>query len=315
MLDLSRNVSDVFSRELPLAGEISPSLLDLQDLSYLDLSFNSFDGLKIPNFIGSFARLKHLKLASVGFVGTVPHQLGNLTDLRTLDLSSNINLVVKNLDWLSSLSSLRYLNLSGLNLSKVVDWPQFINKLPNLLELQLSSCSLTNVSPSSYLLSNFSNTLQLLELSNNYFDPSIFNWACNISTNLVHIGLIGCQMKGPFPDVFTNLVSLVSLDLSYNKLEGGLPKSLRNLCSLESLNLWENRLSDRLYDSVENLSCAETTLKHLLLSGNPFWGPFPDIIRFTSLVELYIDGTNISGPLPKNLSQFSKLDSLSLVLN
>ncbi|PON96923.1 LRR domain containing protein [Trema orientale] len=315
MLDLSHNISEIFSVEQPLAGEINPSLLELRDLNYLDLSFNVFDGLKIPSFIGSFGQLKHLKFASVGFVGPIPQQLGNLTGLHTLDLSSNDLLVVSDLDWLTHLSSLRYLNLSRLNLSEFVRWPQSINKLPSLLELQLSSTSLPDVNLSSLPLNNFSNSLEVLVLSDNHFSPSIFFLVSNISTNLIHIGLMSCQLQGPIPDVFTNLSSLISLDLSYNQIEGGLPKSFRNLCSLESLNLESNKFSDRLYDSMKNLSCADETMKYLHLSGNPFWGPFPDLSRFSSLIELFIDGTNISGPLPKTLSQFSKLDSLSLVYN
>ena len=314
-LDLSYNISDVFSVEQPLAGEINPSLLELKDLNYLDLSFNIFNGLKIPSFIGSFAQLKHLKLASVGLVGPVSRQLGNLTDLHTLDLSRNELLIVNSLDWLTHFSSLKYLNLSGLNLSEVVSWPHAISKLPSLLELQLSSTSLPDVNLTSLPLNNFFNSLEVIDLSDNHFSTSIFFWVSNISSNLVHIGLMSCQLQGPIPDVFANLASLVSLDLSYNQLEGGLPKSFRNLCNLESLNLESNKFSDRLYDSIKNLSCAEETMKYLHLSGNPFWGPFPDLSRFSSLVELFIDGTNMSGSLPKNLSQFSKLESLSLVYN
>ena len=39
-----------------LGGEISGSLLDLKHLTYLDLSLNDFQGIPIPNFLGSFER-------------------------------------------------------------------------------------------------------------------------------------------------------------------------------------------------------------------------------------------------------------------
>ncbi|KAF4400312.1 hypothetical protein G4B88_019521 [Cannabis sativa] len=315
MVDLSHNISDVFSVEQPLAGEISSSLLELTELNYLDLSFNTFDGLKIPSFMGSFQQLKHLKLASVGFVGPIPHQLRNLTGLHTLDLSMNYLLTVNDLDWLTHFSSLRYLNLTRLNLSEIVNWPLSMAKLPSLIELQLSSTTLPDPILSSLPLNNFSNSLEILNLSDNHFSPSIFYWISNISSKLIHLGLMACQIQGPIPDVFTNMASLVSLDLSHNQLKGGLPKSFKNMCSLESLNLESNKFSDRLYDSIKNLSCAEETMKYLHLSGNPFWGPFPDLTNFSSLIELFIDGTNMSGPLPKNLSQFSKLNILSLAYN
>lgn len=44
-----------------LGGKISPSLLKLQHLSYLDLSMNNFQGSLIPEFLGSFEKLSYLK--------------------------------------------------------------------------------------------------------------------------------------------------------------------------------------------------------------------------------------------------------------
>ncbi|GMP95186.1 hypothetical protein CsSME_00044327 [Camellia sinensis var. sinensis] len=36
-----------------LGGKLNPSLLNLKHLNYLNLSYNDFGGIKIPNFIGS----------------------------------------------------------------------------------------------------------------------------------------------------------------------------------------------------------------------------------------------------------------------
>ena len=44
--------SGVFCKELTLGGELSPSLLGLKYLNYLDLSNNDCQGIPIPNFIG-----------------------------------------------------------------------------------------------------------------------------------------------------------------------------------------------------------------------------------------------------------------------
>ncbi|KAM3302040.1 hypothetical protein P3S67_016542 [Capsicum chacoense] len=71
-----------------LSGVISPSLLVLESLSYLDLSSNNFGGIQIPKFFGSFRYLKYLNLSNAGFGGTVPPHIGNLSRLQSLDLSS-----------------------------------------------------------------------------------------------------------------------------------------------------------------------------------------------------------------------------------
>ncbi|KAM7489866.1 hypothetical protein LguiB_027350 [Lonicera macranthoides] len=61
-----------------LSGKVSPSLLELNHLKYLDLSYNDFYPSPIPEFIGSLSKLQHLNLSDNLFVGRVPHQLGNL---------------------------------------------------------------------------------------------------------------------------------------------------------------------------------------------------------------------------------------------
>ncbi|PQM35349.1 putative leucine-rich repeat receptor-like serine/threonine-protein kinase [Prunus yedoensis var. nudiflora] len=76
-------------KDQSLRGKISPELVKLQHLEYLDLSFNNFSWSKIPDFIGSLSNLIYLNLSQANFGGQIPNQLGNLTHLQYLDLSSN----------------------------------------------------------------------------------------------------------------------------------------------------------------------------------------------------------------------------------
>ncbi|XP_024171687.2 receptor-like protein EIX2 [Rosa chinensis] len=283
-LDLSYSYYHSIKRR----GEISPSLLELRYLNYLDLSYNDFGGMIIPKFIGSLSQLKELKLADANFSGPIPPQLGNLSNLHTLDLYHNQVVSPENLEWLSHLSSLRYLNMSYLDLSKVVNWPQSLSKLTSLTELQLSWCELPDVNLRSLPFINSSTSLQLLDLSGNSLNSSIFYWIANVSSNFVHI------------------------DLSWNKLEGGIPKGIQNLCSLESLTLWSNQLSENFEDSVKTLSCAENTLETVDLGFNQFWGSLPDLKRFFKLRKLYLSNNQLNGSVPKSVGQLSSLESLYL---
>jgi len=120
-----------------LGGEISYSLVNLQNLRYLDLSCNSFNGAQIPEFLGSMLGLRYLHLSYTLLHGKIPPQIGNLTKLTYLDLKCwafynpryNHPFSV-NLAWLSQLSSLKHLDMSYVNLHTAVDWVHEINMLP-----------------------------------------------------------------------------------------------------------------------------------------------------------------------------------------
>ena len=101
-------------------GKLNPSLLDLKHLNYFDLSFNNFSASPILEFLSSIKSLTSLNLSNVGFVGVIPHQLGNLSNLLYLNLKSSIfpGLYVNNLQWLLGLPLLQHLNMSGVDLSK-----------------------------------------------------------------------------------------------------------------------------------------------------------------------------------------------------
>ena len=156
------NYSNVF-----LKGDINPSLLDLKHLEYLDLSMNDFSSSsKIPGFIWSLIKLKYLNLSSAGFLAKVPVHLGNPSSLQYLDLGTSSAfyapsnfLTSDNLQWTYTLSSLKYLDLSGANLPKDNNWLHSINMPSSLLELHLSRCQLQVFLCFSMLISHLLNCL------------------------------------------------------------------------------------------------------------------------------------------------------------
>nr|CAB3482229.1 unnamed protein product [Digitaria exilis] len=136
-----------------LVGQISPSLLTLEYLEHLDLSFSRLEGSTghIPKFLGSFKNLRYLDLSSIPFLGILPPELGNLSKLQYLDLSAFEFGYTNSTDisWLTRLSSLQQLALGFVDLSAVASWAHVVNMIPSLRAIDLSSCSL--VSPTTPL--------------------------------------------------------------------------------------------------------------------------------------------------------------------
>ncbi|XP_039116430.1 receptor-like protein EIX2 [Dioscorea cayenensis subsp. rotundata] len=196
-----------------LGGKLDPTLVNLQQLHFLDLSCNYFNGIHIPEFMGSFQKLEYLSLSQAGFIGIIPHQFGNLSALKFLDLSYNYIhgnfLIIDNAGWLSGLTSLKYLNLSYVDMSHASNWLSAINMLPSLLDIHLSECGLHFPTLNLQYL-NFT-SLSTLDLSANSINSTLPNWLFNVS-NLEYLYLGDNEFKGKIPS------NIQKLDISQSSL-------------------------------------------------------------------------------------------------
>ncbi|XP_075657227.1 receptor-like protein EIX2 [Castanea sativa] len=299
----------------PLRGVLSPSLLELKYLNYLNLSYNDLRGT-IPPQIGNLSNLLYLDLSDADFNGTIPPQIGNLSNLLYLDLSWNF-LTASNLNWLSGLSSLKYLNLNDVDLSEATtDWLQTVNLLPSLLELHLSDCELHHL-PQNFPSVNFT-SLSVLDLSGNDFNSSsIPQWVFNF-TSLTKLQLWYCNLAGSIPKIAKgNLCKLQTLDLFDNNLSGEITEFFQALSecsnsSLEELYLSRNKLIGNIPHSLGNLK----RLRELQLHINAFSGSIPSSIQSLShLRELQLFSNAFSGSIPLSIQNLSCLEILSLYDN
>ena len=257
-----------------------------------------WDGVGVDHL----GRVVELNLAFQGMVGTIPSELGSLSNLTTLDLCCN-ELSGPIPPELGNLVSLKRLFLLQNELSGPI--PPELARLGNLNELLLNHNVLTGpIPPELGGLTGLAELgLQLNELSGPI--PSELGSLANLTT----LNLCCNQLSGPIPPKLGNLVSLKRLFLLQNELSGPVPSELGSLANLTTLNLCCNKLGGPIPPELGRLA----SLTELSLSANGLTGPIPqDLGNLAALERLFLDENDLEGSIPPELGDLSALELLFL---
>ncbi len=202
--------------------------------------------------------------AEVKLNGTIPAELGGLTELTRLYLHRN--------------------NLTG-------GIPAELNGLTNLVWLRLYDNMLTGEVPD---LSDMT-SLERLYIQQNQLTGGV---PTGLSDSVTHIQAHRNELSGPIPDL-SGMTNLVWLGLYKNDLSGAIPATLGMLSNLETLYLHGNMLTGVVPTEIGDL----TALTNLWLKNNMLTGGLPSSLdNLMNLERVRISGNAFEGCIPAALA-------------
>ncbi|KAM3284911.1 putative LRR receptor-like serine/threonine-protein kinase isoform X1 [Capsicum chacoense] len=312
------------------------SLLALRDQITSDpyhiLYTNWSSSAAVCNWIGITCGSRHqrvtvLNISGMGFSGTIPPQLGNLSFLVSLDLSYNYFHGGIPPEF-SRLRRLRAINLSFNNITGEI--PKFLGDFQDLQMLSLENNRFSGFIPSSisnmknlgYLNLRYNNlegniptgittlrSLKWLSFGFNKLNGSNVLSMFNISI-LEYLDLRNSGLTGGFPsDLCRRLPKLQKFGLNFNMLSGEIPRRVSECSELQVLLLMENDLIGTIPRELGRLQL----LQFLSLGSNKLHGTIPDEIgRLNNLKQLGIERNELTGSIPLTIFNISSLQILSI---
>ncbi|XP_012458067.1 receptor-like protein EIX2 [Gossypium raimondii] len=332
---------------LKLGGKLSPALLDLKHLSYLDLSNNDFDPTQIPDWFWNLtSHLQYLNISGNQFQGKIPDLLTNQASL-VLDLSFNnftgslpgISLNMTVLDLSNNVLSgsmsqflchkkhqmkLEVLNLEGNHLSGEI--PDCWEKWRSLVAIELCNNNFSGGIPSSM---GALTSLESLHIRNNHLEGEIPDSLTNC-TQLLTLDFAANHLSGEIPPwMGERLSKLIIISFQSNRFHGHVPKQICGLSSLQILDLSHNNLSGNIPSCINNLtamisrkiSCSKisyNTSKGCFFDNMALMvkGTMLDYSNTLGLIKLVdLSDNNLSGEIPEEMTMLTGLLSLNLSKN
>ena len=264
----------------------------------LQLLSNRLRG-SIPSELGNLSELTLLNLNSNELNGSIPSELGNLDQLQYLNLADN-QLTGSIPPELGDLAQLERLILRDNQLSGSI--PPELGDLAQLERLILRNNQLTGSIPPE--LGDLAQLKQLI-LRNNQLTGSIPPELGDLA-QLQRLILRDNLLTDTIPKELGKLTNLYLLNLARNSLTGTIPPQLSNFPRMRNFVLSSNKLSGAIPEELRNL----TTLWQLRLYDN-FFTSLPDLshINLPDAFEVYLNHLDFEDMLP-NLSRFRPFDTL-----
>ncbi|BAB09286.1 receptor protein kinase-like protein [Arabidopsis thaliana] len=315
-------------------------------VSEIQLQVMDFQGPLPATNLRQIKSLTLLSLTSVNLTGSIPKELGDLSELEVLDLADNSLSGEIPVD-IFKLKKLKILSLNTNNLEGVI--PSELGNLVNLIELTLFDNKLAGEIPRT--IGELKN-LEIFRAGGNKNLRGELPWEIGNCESLVTLGLAETSLSGrlpasignlkkvqtialytsllsgPIPDEIGNCTELQNLYLYQNSISGSIPVSMGRLKKLQSLLLWQNNLVGKiptelgtcpelfLVDLSENLLTGNIprsfgnlpNLQELQLSVNQLSGTIPEeLANCTKLTHLEIDNNQISGEIPPLIGKLTSL--------
>ena len=235
--------------------------------------------------------------------GSLPSELGLLTDIQVLFLWSEANLVGLLPDTLKNLGQLRVIETQSSNLSGSI--PDWIGQWSSIEFMSFSANLFDGPLPAS--LSSLT-ALLLFAVDSNVMTGDLSALAG--STSLTSLYLEDNYFLDTLNNTFLqNLEKLRVLDISDNNLAGQVPVHLMGLTTLQTMDINGNNLT-QFPDSIP----ANGTIDFLAVYDNPITGLFPSntIRNLEALDHLDLTSTEFTGGMPTVLGGMRKLSYLFL---
>ena len=258
----------------------------------------------IPMELGELSELTQLNLRNNSLTGPIPNEIGNLTNLERLLLHDNS--LSGAFPDLSRLTGLKMLWLSGAN-NRVGEGggiPAWLNGLTSLEQVSLWGNRIGGTIPN---LSGLTN-LEDLKLQSNNLTGGVPAWFGEMSSlRILYLQLN--SLSGPIPPELGKLTRLRRLWLDRNQLTGAIPPALGGMSNLGTLNLHTNSLTGSIPPQLGNL----TKLQHIGLHNNQLTGIIPPQLgSLREMTRLALSNNQLSGTIPPELGSLPKLALLWL---
>ena len=223
----------------------------------IDLNLANIAG-SLPDELGLLTDLALLHLNSNRFCGIIPETFANLTLLFELDISNN-RFVGPFPSVVVSLPTLKFLDIR---------FNEFEGALPpDVFNRGLDAIFVNNNLFSSVIPSTFgTSSASVVVFANNKFGGCLPPSIANFADTLEELLLFNTSLSGCLPQEIGFLYKLRVLDVSFNKVVGTIPYSLAGLAHLEQLVLGHNMMTGNIPEGI----CILPNLMNFTFSYNFF---------------------------------------------